>query len=840
MMKTKRQAKRIFSLLMSFAMMLMMLVPTAAFADNEQTSPAESPYTISILPSDNTLTPTGTNSANDALKARFKAYAIFTGELNQKNPGGYTPTTTGNVPGANQLANIEWGNGIKPGANGKEGYADLLKALMAYDKKLEELNIDSSSLSKYKSTVSGTVKGMTDFEPADDTTLGEMFKQALTMAGYVDDTATTGTYVLKDTLSVDDLKKTAAVIAEVISDLTAATKVTPDEGEQKNNADLANAFAEIVANYTHDTTGTTYTYLDPEKGTASTWVVETENDGTKVPAHWEISGLNDAGYYLIIDTYNEKNPNPTTEEDEISKYMLAVFGSQTIKIKSNAATVDKEILTTTDANGNVSTTDDRKGASAGIGDTVTFRLTGTLPENFENYEKFEYIFHDKLSAGLTFNADSVKVYAIGPKPDNKKYEISKETVGDPDGDGYTLTTGTGLTDECSFEINFSNLRKLMGVEQGIENAESKALNMTNGWTIIAEYTATINPNAVVVDPEKDGVWDTDNRNNNNVHLEYSNDVNDENSTGKTTDKTVYVYVYGLNINKVDGTETDETKDALAGAEFALTKDVTKYTITNGTTTKDVTLDELAEILGVNVEDLDLDTLKAYNNAANNFGKDGTAYPNCDNAYTDYYINTSGDKLATKTVTYRAVFTKSESGEYTIVKWLTPDEVTRLTNSVENWKEGDAITLTEEVVGLDAGKYYLSVTTVGEDQQLHIKGIDEGTYTLTEVVTPTGYDTMDAITFTVTPTIEGDDADEIPQGALTKLEGSLLGDDRDDVKFTDEDGLEGYIPVTLKNMPAGYLPGTGGMGTILFYTGGAILLALGALFFLRRKTRRAAI
>lgn len=89
----------------------------------------------------------------------------------------------------------------------------------------------------------------------------------------------------------------------------------------------------------------------------------------------------------------------------------------------------------------------------------------------------------------------------------------------------------------------------------------------------------------------------------------------------------------------------------------------------------------------------------------------------------------------------------------------------------------------------------------------IKGLIPGTYELKEIKAPAGYNLLTT-----------------PETVLIKTEGL-------------SDGENGDVTVTVENSKGQVLPGTGGMGTTLFYVFGGILMA-GAAVLLVSKKRRA--
>ena len=102
-----------------------------------------------------------------------------------------------------------------------------------------------------------------------------------------------------------------------------------------------------------------------------------------------------------------------------------------------------------------------------------------------------------------------------------------------------------------------------------------------------------------------------------------------------------------------------------------------------------------------------------------------------------------------------------------------------------------------------------------------EGLDDGDYRLTETTTPDGYNTIDPIEFTVT----AKHAEEAVTPTLTELSG-------DPFTGTVETGA---LTMMVVNNSGTILPGTGGMGTTLFYIIGGILL-LGAVVVLVSKKR----
>ena len=239
------------------------------------------------------------------------------------------------------------------------------------------------------------------------------------------------------------------------------------------------------------------------------------------------------GYYLIKDN------GPVNDGEAYSLYVVQVVGPTTISPKVGTTTSDKKVKDTNDSAAN-STTDWQDSADYDIGDAVPFKLSATIAQDYASYTHgYKLTFHDEEGAGLSFNKNSVKVYV----------------------DGTLITTGyevvtDGLTDGCTFEVRFANLKDIASV---------KARSV-----ISVEYTSTLDTDATVGSAG----------NKNTSHVTYTNNPNDKQAgeNGKTPDDVVIVFTYQTIVNKVtknpnyDPTvEGSEEYIPLKGAGFTLHK-----------------------------------------------------------------------------------------------------------------------------------------------------------------------------------------------------------------------------------------------------------------------------
>lgn len=232
-----------------------------------------------------------------------------------------------------------------------------------------------------------------------------------------------------------------------------------------------------------------------------------------------------AGYYLIKD-----KDNTVSGTDTYTTYIVQVVGDVTISPKSNVPSFEKKVKDINDTTGVTSGWQDS--ADYDIGDAVPFKLEGTVSSKYADYKTYYFAFHDQAETGLTFNADSVKVYVDGN-------EITS---------GYSVETSPA--DGDTFDVVFANLKDITGVD------------IKGGSTITVEYTATLNDKAVLGNQG----------NVNKAKLEFSNNPNEEQDgskkpeTGETPWDNVIVFTYQVVVNKVKA-----NGDALTGAEFTLEK-----------------------------------------------------------------------------------------------------------------------------------------------------------------------------------------------------------------------------------------------------------------------------
>ena len=201
----------------------------------------------------------------------------------------------------------------------------------------------------------------------------------------------------------------------------------------------------------------------------------------------------DLGYYLVDSTLGTLCSLNTTKPDVIIEEKNGV--------PTNEKTVEED--STPGVYGKVNDAD--------IGQTVNFRSIIIAQAGAQNY-----VFHDTMSNGLTFNTNSVKVTLNSTAVDTSKYDV----------------VTSGLTDGCTFHVVFH---------------QDFCDTLKANDKIVVSYSATVNANAVIGDVG----------NPNESHLSYGED-----SKTSTVPSTTKTYTWDMEVLKYgNGDKTKLLKDA---------------------------------------------------------------------------------------------------------------------------------------------------------------------------------------------------------------------------------------------------------------------------------------
>ena len=240
------------------------------------------------------------------------------------------------------------------------------------------------------------------------------------------------------------------------------------------------------------------------------------------------SGLAD-GYYYVKSTTGSLVVIDSTRPDV------------DIKDKNTVPQLDKKIT------GATSVDDDGKKALAQVGTTVNYSAEITIGKGAINY-----VYHDTMETGLTYNGDAA---------------VTGVTAGE---NTYTV----GKVGDDTFTVTFNN---------------DWIKNQTVGSKITITYSATVNEDAITMDPL-----------NNTAYVSYG----DEGSDNHTPPSEADVYEAKFSVIKHDG-----KGEALAGAGFVIKNSANKYY----TLVEDATAGTSTIVWVDSIEDADVHTSDAQGN-----------------------------------------------------------------------------------------------------------------------------------------------------------------------------------------------------------------------------------
>ena len=193
-----------------------------------------------------------------------------------------------------------------------------------------------------------------------------------------------------------------------------------------------------------------------------------------------------------------------------------------------------------------------------------------------------------------------------------------------------------------------------------------------------------------------------------------------------------------------------------------------------------------------------------------------AHGNVNKAQLEYSNNPRGNGTGTTPWDNVIVFT------YKVVVNKVDQDIHRL--------EGAEFTLTKKINGADDFVQTMTIDA-GNKALFTLSGLDDGEYTLTETVTPANYNTISPITFTVNAAHEIEwDSISTRDNVLT----SLSGDKKvGEITFS-VDKTAGTLTTNVINKIGTTLPGTGGIGTTIFYVIGGGLMVAAAILLITKK------
>ncbi|MGN0998540.1 MAG: isopeptide-forming domain-containing fimbrial protein, partial [Faecousia sp.] len=384
----------------------------------------------------------------------------------------------------------------------------------------------------------------------------------------------------------------------------------------------------------------------------------------------------------------------------------------------------------------------------------------------------------------------------------------KVTSSVPDMTGYTkyyfvvtdtLSKGLTFNDDVEIKIGDMSLTTVTDNADGTKTYTAKTYNVTNEDDTTAEkpyYTVTVTP---VKDEDGNETGETV------VEIVFNNFIQWKTKVGETI---LITYSATVNENAVIGTAGNPNEVKLTYSNNPNTTDdgdtdnpdKPGHDSPVGETPKEETRTYVTDLEIIKVD------------------QDG-------NRLIGAEFKIEGTKL--NTVLVRTdVYTEDENGAYWKLKdgsYTTDDPNAEGMDQDKYEDTTTKYTKTVQTIAIQKSDNVTYTATVGADGVLRFEGLSAGTYTITEITAPSGYNLLeDSITVTIGWTAPATGSTECTwtyNGTDTEGEG-------ENVVYTNH--------VTVTNQAGTELPSTGGIGTTIFYVLGTILLVGAAVLLVTKK------
>lgn len=237
-----------------------------------------------------------------------------------------------------------------------------------------------------------------------------------------------------------------------------------------------------------------------------------------------------SGYYLI------KDKNTVTGKDTYTQYIVKICENVTIsrKAATSIPTIDKT------ANG-------ANGTDASEGDTISYSIKVTVPDNILAYKAYKFVVTDTIDAGLTYTDEApVLTYFASATATGTPVSLTKNTAS-------VSAVTNGNTAEYFMDAAKGEFAICSGDIMGLADLGADSY-------FVITYKATLNADAT------NGAATP---NENSATLMYNNNPNSSSmTTSNTATDTAPVYTYELVI-----TEVNTDNDPIPGMKLKLQKKV---------------------------------------------------------------------------------------------------------------------------------------------------------------------------------------------------------------------------------------------------------------------------
>ncbi len=516
------------------------------------------------------------------------------------------------------------------------------------------------------------------------------------------------------------------------------------------------------------------------------------------------------GYYVVVDVSTISETIPT-----LSAVIIRTPGEDvSVMVKTDPPQIDKKIDGDTDTD--PATIELVPFNNTSIGDKVPYVVTTDIP-NMTPFEDYIYNVKDILSKGLTYNNDltitisngsNVNITLIEGEHYTETVTALTDAEGNPTGETQVFIQFLNFADwHKSYQkhTNQGNYWKLTNGEYttkaptetdaqalpGYAEDPGPYLNTTNylGYEIKLTYSATINTDAII------GIEGNPNK----VTLEYTNNQEDTTQTSVTTEHETRTYTTGLKLYKVD-----EAGNPLSGAKFKIQGTRTNIVLTSG-----------IEFLPVAPEYIPAGTTAYYKLISGRY-TETPATEDTESIYsTDVWY-----ELKTNPVSYTQKspvgLSDAEKGSY-----KDPTGETKINTYIQSKYENRPI---EDTAAVDAEAF------VDENGVVTFVGLGEGEYTITEMVSPGGYNML---RYPIDVKVEFTEPTATTSAAWSG-QYHLTNEDGSAWQNLTWEGDTGVLSFSVENRTGTELPVTGGMGTTLFYVFGSIMMIGAAVMMVTKK------
>ena len=521
-----------------------------------------------------------------------------------------------------------------------------------------------------------------------------------------------------------------------------------------------------------------------EDGTANTYgimdkiadIFEMYKTGTPETASY----VEDEGYKLVIDddatgyylVVDGKDADSSEGYKTASKYILKVVGNTAISVKKDAPTVMKKIKENNDYTGKP-TFEGTEMNDAGYNDTADYCIGDYVP--FKLYGSLPSTLENYQGAYKYVFHDTLEDMFNAPTS-----VVVKISVG---GTWYYVQGVEEATDITGYKATYlTEEGKTLKNDIDISFADIKNVNLyTDAECNTQAMTNDSTP--VAIRPNADSV----------VTVEYIAQLNSDANIGRPGQKNS-VYLEYANDSNFDGAGDVPTTDTEIDTVIAFTYEIDLTKVDGSNTSK--TLKDAKFVLTRVVE-----------------GKKQYAV-----------LDTDGKTIKDWVSTTEVVTISTTDGTISI-----PDGKT--------WTATNAPTSTTLVP---------TVVTTPDNGQFSFVGLDDGEYELLEIKAPSGYKIPDGgKTFELTieaDTTNGQDGKGVDT-AGSALKYLKLMDEIKDLEVdtnvtpeTDDTDItgDGKLATNITNTSSSTLPGTGGIGTTIFYLGGGAMAAIGGIYLISKR------